>query len=67
MRGQVVALGGVEDLGAIRQNRPALAAHFVAAAAAAGVVLIDVCKRRQRLLGVGYIGVIHTLSVVLRR
>ena len=67
MRGQVVAVGGdVEDLGAVCQHQPVLAADLVAAPAAAREVHVDVCQRCQALLGEGHVVVCHTLRVVLQ-
>ena len=66
MRGQAVALGGVEDLGAVCQHQPVLAADLVAAPAAAREVHVHIRQRGQALLGEGHVVVRHALRVVLR-
>ena len=67
MCGEVVAIGDVEDCGPIRKDEPVLAAHFVAAPAAAWEVLIRVCQGCQHFLGVGQIIVRDSLCVVLQK
>ena len=66
MRWQAVALGGVEDLGAVCQHKPVLAADLVAAPAAAREVDVNVRQRCEALLGEGHIVIRHALCVVLQ-